>query len=262
MRIAVVTPYFQESRDVLERCMASVRDQAASADHILVADGNPQYWVEAQANVTHVVLRKSVGDFGDTPRSVGFVVGMRSEYDIVQFLDADNLLMPDHFRVSLEHFHGVPPSEYPDLVIARRQMLRADGTAIDADVIEDEALQHVDTSCYIFNRTAFYVGLKWSLIPRELGFMDDRVFLAMVKQTHKDLRIARNRTKTVGYTCLWESFYREIGEAPPANAKNLNDRYAEAQEWWRRLDRHSKDMIERTLGLPVWIPDADGVRRS
>jgi glycosyltransferase involved in cell wall biosynthesis len=198
MRVAVVTPYFDESKDVLERCMASVRSQSVPADHILVADGNPQYWIEAHANVDHVVLRRSTADFGDTPRSIGFVVGMRGGYDIIQFLDADNLLLPDHFAVTLEHFRGRAAAEYPDVVVARRQMLRPDGSVIAGNIPEDDQLKHIDTSCYVFYRTAFPVGLKWSLIPRELAFMDDRVFFAILTQLHPDLRLAFNPVKTVG----------------------------------------------------------------
>ena len=230
-------------------------------DHVLVADGNPQYSIETHANVTHVVLPKSAGDFGDTPRSIGFVLALRSGYDIIQFLDADNILLPDHFRLSLEHFHDRPAADYPDLVVARRQMLRADGTVINASIAEDDALQHIDTSCYIFYRSSFHVGLKWCLIPRELAFMDDRVFYALLRQKHPGLKIALNKAKTVGYTCLWENVYQAIGEEPPPNRKSLESEFAAAQEWWRRLDPHSKGVIERTLGLPIWIPDAEGGRR-
>jgi glycosyltransferase involved in cell wall biosynthesis len=262
MRIAVVTPYFNESRDVLQRCIASVQSQSVTVDHILVADGNPQYWVETHANVTHIVLRKRSADFGDTPRSVGFVMGMRSGYDIVQFLDADNVLMPDHFKVTLQHFYGRGETEYPDLVVARRQLLRTDGSILDVSVPQDDALTHIDTNCYVFYRTAFSVGLKWSLIPRQISFMGDQAFFAMLTQTHTDLKLTFNQTKTVGYTCLWEIYYRMAGEEPPANCKNLKPHIAAAREWWRNLDSHRKDVIERALGLPILIPRDDGMRQS
>jgi len=261
MRIAVVTPYCNESQDVVQRCIASVQGQSVPVDHILVADGNSQDWIERHANVTHVVLRKRTADFGDTPRSIGLVVGIRSGYDIVQFLDADNVLMPDHLDVTLGHFRGRGPAEYPDLVVARRQLLRTDGSALEISSPEDDAFKHVDTNCYVFHRTAFKVALKWSLIPRQLSFMGDRVFFAMLTQTRNGLRLALNRTKTVGYTCLWESIYQMLGEEPPANCKNLRVEAAAGREWWRALDPHSKDVIERALGLPILIPAAEGMRQ-
>ena len=251
MRIAVVTPYFKESADVLRRCMTSVQTQGVPVDHVLVADGHAQDWVEADPRVTHIVLRKGAADFGDTPRSVGFVVAMRREYDIIQFLDADNTLMSGHFDAVLGHFRGRPESEYPDLVIARRELLRPDGSILGRGINEDDALRHIDTSCYVFYRTAFHVGLKWSLIPRQLGFMDDRVFYALMTASNL-ARIVVNQSKTVGYTCWWRDIYLEAGETPPPNCKDIEDYRAAAHEWWRNLDAHSRRVIEARLGLPIF----------
>jgi hypothetical protein len=257
MRIAVVTPYFQESADVLRRCMTSVQSQGLAIDHVLVADGRPQDWVEAEPGVTHIVLRKSATDFGDTPRSLGFVVAMRREYDLIQFLDADNFLMAGHFDAVLAHFRGRPETEYPDLVVARRELLRPDGSSIGRSLKRDVALQHIDTSCYIFYRTAFHVGLKWCFIPKQLGFMDDGVFYAMMRASAL-ARIAVNETRTVGYTCWWDGVYREAGEEPPPGCKHLEDYRAAARTWWRTLDPRSKSIIEGRLGLPINLGPAPG----
>jgi hypothetical protein len=250
MRIAVVTPYFKEGRDVLQRCTDSVRAQSVPVDHIFVADGHPQNWIESYRHVTHIVLRHNTGDFGDTPRSLGFVMGMRSEYDILQFLDVDNVLMPDHFDVVLGHFRGLDSSEFPDLVVARRHMLRPDGSILSINVPEDDNARHIDTSCYVFYRTAFDVGLKWSFIPKQLAFMDDRVFFAML--VIANLKIVFNQSKTVGYACLWEAAYRKAGEVPPPNCRNVEDHRAAALAWWQALDPHGKKVIERRLGVPIF----------
>jgi glycosyltransferase involved in cell wall biosynthesis len=257
MRIAVVTPYFKESAEVLRRCLASVQSQGVPVDHVLVADGHPQDWIEAEPRVTHIVLRKSAADFGDTPRSIGFVSAMRSEYDIVQFLDADNILMPGHFDMTLRHFRGLPEAEYPELVVARRQLLRPDGSALGVSIKADDTLKHIDTSCYIFYRTAFHVGLKWCFIPKQLGFMDDHVFFALLTRSRLR-RIAVNEARTVGYTCWWDDIYREAGEAPPPNCKHLEEYRAAARAWWGTLDAHSKSVIEARLGLPIILPPAPG----
>jgi glycosyltransferase involved in cell wall biosynthesis len=250
MRIAVVTPYFNESAEILRRCLASVQAQCVPVDHVLVADGHSQDWIEAEPRVTHIVLRSPAADFGDTPRSLGFIVAMRSDYDIIQFLDADNVLSRDHFEVVLRHFRGRPETEYPDLVIARRQLLRPDGSVLRHSIKEDDALVHIDTSCYVFYRTAFHIGLKWAFIPRQLGFMDDRVFFALMKKARPP-RIAVNATKTVGYTCMWRDIYTELGETPPPNCKDVEEYRAAAHEWWNGLDAHSKGVIEARLGVPV-----------
>lgn len=249
MRVAVITPYFTEGKDVLQRCMASVQAQAVSVDHIFVADGHPQDWIESQRNVTQIIVRSNAGDFGDTPRCLGFVLGVRREYDILQFLDVDNVLMPDHFATVLDHFRGVDEARFPDLVVARRHMLRPDGSVLSVSIREDDELDHVDTSCYVFFRTAFDVGLKWSLIPRQLAFMGDRVFFGMLAAMK--LKVAFNQSKTVGYTCLWEAVYREAGEEPPPNCRDVESHRAAARAWWRALDARSKSVIERRLGVPI-----------
>jgi glycosyltransferase involved in cell wall biosynthesis len=251
MRIAVVTPYFKESADILRRCLTSVQSQCAPVDHVLVADGHPQDWVEAEPGVTHIVLRRSAADFGDTPRSLGFVVAMRNDYDLIQFLDADNILRNDHFDVVLRHFRGCPEAAYPDLVVARRELLRPDGSVLDHSIEEDDALRHIDTSCYVFYRTAFHVGLKWSLIPRQLGFMDDRVFFALMRKSSL-ARIVTTETKTVGYTCWWRDIYRELGETPPLGSRDIEDHRAAARLWWNTLDPHSRRVIEARLGVPIY----------
>ncbi len=255
MRIAVVTPYFRESAEVLRRCLSSVQSHGIPVDHVLVADGHPQDWVEAEPGVSHIVLRTGAADFGDTPRSVGFVVAMRREYDIIQFLDADNFLMAGHFDAVLGHFRGKPETDYPDLVVARRELLRPDGSAIGRSLKSEVELKQIDTSCYVFYRTAFHVGLKWCFIPKQLGFMDDAVFYAMMVRSGL-ARIAVNETRTVGYTCWWDGIYREAGEEPPPGCKHLEGYRAVARKWWRNLDAHGKRVIEARLGLPINLPPA------
>jgi glycosyltransferase involved in cell wall biosynthesis len=250
MRIAVVTPYFQESADTLRRCLTSVQAQGVPVDHVLIADGHAQDWVEAEPRVTHIVLRRPAADFGDTPRSLGFVVAMRSEYDIIQFLDADNVLTNDHFDVVLRYFRERPEAEYPDLVIARRKLLRPDGSILEHSIGEDDALRHIDTSCYVFYRTAFHVGLKWSLIPRQLAFMDDRVFFALLAKSGL-AKIVATETKTVGYTVWWRDMYRDAGETPPPGCKDIEEQRMAARYWWHGLDPHSRRVIEARLGMPI-----------
>lgn len=247
MRIAVVTPYYREDKEILARCIDSVRAQPMRVDHILIADGHPQDWVENHENVDHLVLRKSSADYGDTPRSLGFLLAIRRDYDIIQFLDADNVLFSNHFEAVLNGFAATGA----DLLIARRHMLRPDGSIINWTSDEDEKLQHVDTSCYVFSRNAFPAGLKWSYIPRELGCVDDRVFFASIKCSN--LKIAVLSIKTVGYTCMWPVVYRAIGEEPPPGHRDIMDRYANAKAWWNALDESRRQLIQRNLGTVLNI---------
>jgi glycosyltransferase involved in cell wall biosynthesis len=245
MRIAVVTPYYEEERKTLARCMESVRAQSIHVDHILVADGHPQYWVEDYDNITHLVLRNSAADYGDTPRSLGFVLGVRRDYDIIQFLDADNILYNNHFDSVLNGFAATGA----DLLIARRDLLRPDESIINWISAEDDQFRHVDTSCYVFSKTAFPVGMKWSFIPKELGCIDDRVFFGIVQCAN--LKILALPNKTVGYTCMWPGVYRAIGEEPPPGYRDILPKYANAKAWWEMLDEKRRELIERNLGTTI-----------
>jgi hypothetical protein len=44
-RYAIVTPYYKEDRALIERCIDCVRAQSIPTEHILVADGHPQSWI-------------------------------------------------------------------------------------------------------------------------------------------------------------------------------------------------------------------------
>jgi glycosyltransferase involved in cell wall biosynthesis len=44
-RYAIVTPYYKEDRALIERCIDCVCAQSIPTEHILVADGHPQSWI-------------------------------------------------------------------------------------------------------------------------------------------------------------------------------------------------------------------------
>ncbi|MDP2821844.1 MAG: glycosyltransferase [Sulfuritalea sp.] len=245
MRIAVVTPYYRETPETLGRCLDSIQAQGMPVDHILVADGFPQYWVESRSNIRHLVLRENSGDFGDTPRSLGFMLGIRNDYDIVQFLDADNVLEPEHFGVVLGCFSQTGA----DMIVARRKLLRPDGSVIDVRIEEDEELAHVDTSCFVFSRRSFHVGIRWGFIPRPLGFIDDRVFLGMVKKS--GLNIAVLPKATVGYRCMWSHVYLLAGETPPPGCRNLQPHFEAAKQWWNGLSTDARASLQDDLGVTI-----------
>jgi len=87
-RFAVVTPYYQEPRAILERCTASVRAQTRPCDHFLIADGFPQAWID-ERQARHISLDQPHKDYGNVARGIGALLAVSEAYDGIGFLDAE-----------------------------------------------------------------------------------------------------------------------------------------------------------------------------
>ena len=61
LRVAVVTPYFAETPQMLRQAHYSVLTQTYPCHHILVADGRPKPGVEGW-DAEHIVLGRSTAD--------------------------------------------------------------------------------------------------------------------------------------------------------------------------------------------------------
>lgn len=96
-RICVVTPYWNEPRELIERCVQSVALQSVSADHVLVGDGGADCHAWMAGRVTRQFrLDTHHNDFGATPRDVGLAWGVSQGYDALALLDADNWYETHH----------------------------------------------------------------------------------------------------------------------------------------------------------------------
>src|SRR5262245_30947785 len=209
-RYVIVTPYFKEDKSLIQRCIDSVKGQTVATDHLLVADGHPQSWIDAE-EVRHFKLDRAHGDNGNTPRAVGALVAIGEEYDGIGLLDVDNWLDPDHVQACLEAAAACEGGTVKcDYVIAQRRFRRPDQTILPC--LEESG--HVDTSCFFFLRGSFNVIPYWGMMPRAVSAICDRVFYAMLSR--HSFRHARVNKPTVNFNCLYEACYRSIGEHPPA----------------------------------------------
>jgi len=217
LHCAVVTPYYKENRYLLDRCLSSVKNQTFRADHLLIADGHPQGWLD-QAGVRHLKLDRSHGDYGNTPRGIGALLAIGEEYDAILLLDADNWLENEHIeycvRMAEAKFGNIQLCDY---VIARRKFIRTDGTAMPLD--EEEG--HVDTNCFFFLRGSFHLLPFWATMPKALSPICDRVFYQILQ--NQQLQWAECLKPTVNYHSVWASYYRMIGEEPPDGTKDNVD---------------------------------------
>ncbi len=245
MQVAVVTPYFKEPDATLERCLASVRQQSRPATHILVADGHPRALVD-RAGVRHLRLDRAHGDAGNAARGLGALLAVAEEFDAIAFLDADNWFDEAHVATCLET--AQEPGERADFVVARRRLMRPDGSVLRESAEEDDRGQHIDTNCLFLLRPSFHVAARWAAMPKALYEVGDRVFLRLLLAER--LRARRCTTTTVNYLCTWRSPYLAENEEPPASAKPDPDP-AHFDLWWRSLDASQKLVASRLVGFPL-----------
>ena len=219
-----------------------MRNQSISCDHILVADGFPQKWID-DAGVRHLSLDRSHGDAGNTARGLGALLAIAEEYDGIGLLDADNWLEKNHLEVCLDAANKMDGGiANCDFVIAQRYFRRFDETIMP---IADQP-GHVDTSCFFFLPGSYSFLPQWSLMPRRVSAAGDRFFYAFIKQ--KNLRVATTSTKTVNYHNTYVYPYLELGETPPPEAKELPlDEFFDSVRMAR--DPREAVILNRLVGL-------------
>ncbi|MEX0921837.1 MAG: glycosyltransferase [Rhodovibrionaceae bacterium] len=242
-RIAIVTPYYKEPKTELERCLASVARQSLSADHILIADGHPQTWLEALP-LRHLALDRNHANFGNTPRAVGALLAIGEGYDAVGFLDADNWLEPDHLEHCLEAAEESGAPQEIDYVLAKRTLRRPDGQALA--ISADAAYFKADTNCLLFFPGAYHLLPIWGTMPAEVAPIGDRMLYRAIQAAK--LRVAETQRETVNYVTDYAGAYLMAGESPPADAKGID--FEGIVRWMNGLGRREREIAERCSGAP------------
>lgn len=244
-RYCVITPYYKEDRALIERCLASVSAQTVAVDHLLVADGHPQDWLDG-VGARHIRLDRSHGDYGNVARGVAALIAIAEKYDAIAFLDADNWYHDEHMETCLAaaSAHGQAP-----YVIARREFVRPDGSVMALGRTEDVPDgDHVDTNCYFFLPPSYPLLHYWCTIPREFSVVGDRLFRHIMK-TRLPPPTVTDR-KTVNYACLFAALYRNLGEAPPPGAKPNVD-WGPALAWLLQRSAQELPVIDELSGLAL-----------
>ena len=240
-KFAVVTAYFAESRSTIERCIESVRSQTIPVDHIMVADGASQGWIDGKVT-HHIRLDCSHGDYGNTPRAVGSTIAIAQGYEAFSFLDADNWLESYHFEYCLDIAAQGPY----DLVIALRNFMRPDGSCMP---VADQNANVVDTNCFFFLPPVYYAVPRFGQVPKGLAGMGDVVFWQFLRS--QPLRCVRTYRSSVNYLCMWEETYKAIGETPPQGSRSLYLTCKNARKWLRGLTPAQVRVFSRMMGFDI-----------
>ncbi len=244
-KYCIVTPYYKEDRSLLERCIKSVREQTIAADHIMIADGFPQDWLDAEP-VRHIKLDRSHGDYGNAARGLGALLAVAEKYEGIAFLDADNWYDNDHIETCLMAAQNHP--KRADFVAAQRRLVRPDGSVLPGVAGDDLPKEggHIDTNCLFFLPMAFHMIYRWCTIPQEMSIVGDRLFYYICRSESLEIAIAEKRT--VNYTWMFSDSYVGLGETPPAGAKpsvNWNG----VQNWLDSLSPEYFAVVQRLTGL-------------
>jgi glycosyltransferase involved in cell wall biosynthesis len=211
MKVAVVTPYYQESPQQLHRCLSSVATQTYNnITHILVADGYPQNFTDFQ-NVEQIHLPKSHSDAGATPRAIGALSAFSRGYDAVAFLDADNWYYQDHIETMVSTMLGTAANA----IIATRAIYALDGSELYVDRVESNGENMVDTNCmFLSNSMSHYMGF-WITTP-QYKMVSDRVFWQTC--ISNGIKAVRCDKPTVAYASKWAWHYQFAGVHIPDDA--------------------------------------------
>ncbi len=245
MKVAIVTPYYKEPREMIERCIRSVAAQDVPVTHFVVSDGHPQDWIDAEG-VRHLRLGCSHGDFGNTPRSIGGILAASEGFDAIGFIDADNWLEPAHVSTCLRT--AAEAGDEIDYVVARRRLVRNDGSVMNIQTRDDADGTHVDTNCFFMLPGSYHTLGQWGVMPKPLSLIGDRIFVGSLRA--QGLRTVRCPDVTVNYLCTWAYLFEAIGETPPDYAKGKIDMRA-TQDWWHALDARDRVIVDRLAAAPV-----------
>jgi len=245
-KILVVTPYYKEGRDMIEHCIASVKRQTIPSDHVLVADGFPQAWLD-EAPIRHVKLDQAHGDYGNLARGLGALLGIAESYTAIAFLDADNWFDDDHIELCLNTARRHPSAGF---IVAQRRFVRPDHSVLETVTPADIPYGgHVDTNCYLFLPRVFHLLHYWSQIPRQLASFGDHIFKLMLQSRYPEPMVSTDR-RTVNYLCMFEGVYREKGEVPPEGAKPYVD-WSMCQNWLESLSADELQYYSELVSLKL-----------
>ena len=215
MKIAVITPYYQESDEILIRCYESVNSQQVNntdqITHIFVADGFNNPLIDNFKNTEHIIFKKSHNDAGATPRAIAAISAFSREYDYAAFLDVDNTYQTYHIKTMIK----LMQISNAAIISATRNICKLNGEIMYVDDIESIGDQFCDTNCMFFNRTALSLLTYWITEPKYRLWSDRQFWNAVVSsgisRTHCNI-------PTVNYHSKWAWHYQHANQIPPIDS--------------------------------------------
>ena len=234
MKIAIITPYFKESLDILEQCYNSVLAQEVNTDHYFIADGFPRSEINSW-KVKHIILEKSHDDNGNTPRGIGSSKARELNYDFISYLDADNWFHKGHLKSLINLYNNTKAN----ICCSKRTFHHMNGKDLNISEMPEDKFEHVDTSCFLIHNSAFEITKIYEKMPKILSPICDRIFYKSIV-IHKKYSIAFSNLRTVAFRSQYLSHYKTANRHPPENLKGL-------------IGRESYDWLKTEMGKKISI---------
>lgn len=210
MKVAIVTPYYTESDDILNRCHLSVLAQNyPNVTHIMVADGRPAAWCNNQ-KIEHFILPHSHRDAGATPRAIAAISAFSRGYNAVGFLDADNWIDADHVSTMV----NLLQDQYA-VAVAQRRIHALDTRLLYVDNWESNGRDFADTNCLFLTKPVLHLMTRW-VTDASQNLWSDREFWNAIIQSK--LPIVCCDRPTVAYVTRWAAHYVSARVEPPADS--------------------------------------------
>jgi glycosyltransferase involved in cell wall biosynthesis len=210
-KVAIITPYYEESLDILKRCHDSVINQShTNIMHVMVADGKPKPEID-DWNVFHLKIPNH-NDFGDTPRTLGSISAATLGADAIVFLDGDNWINSDHVKI----LHDLQIQTNSHIVTATRNIYTIDGKFLGV-CRESDGVNFNDTNCYYIDKTAFPVVGAWVFKDSREGITGDRRFWQTINQ--QGYMKTHCHTPSINYSSNLAFHYQMFGFIPPDTSK-------------------------------------------
>lgn len=211
MKVAIITPYYKESNETLERCIKSVQNQTyKNIIHILIADGNPTD-LNLPSEIKHIIIPNS-NDVGTTPRNVGALIAMAQEAKAIAFLDADCWIEPNY----IEEMTKQMISSDSLIVTSPRVLYQIDGSIMGLDT-ESDGDAFNDTNCMLIRHDGYNLLDSWIFAPRDKSPFHDRIFWKTILD--KNIKKTRINSSNVNYTTIYADHYLYYGLPVPSEAK-------------------------------------------
>lgn len=223
MKTAIITSYYHESRETLERCIESIRAQSVPTTHILVADGAPVDWIDGIPGVRHLRLDRPHEKHRMAPVAIGATLAAGEEFDAIGFVDADTTIDEDY----TETCSALAEREYQlHFVLAEAHAVSEH--AADA---QDNAPEIPLGSLWVLRR-GFPALPGIALIPHPLAALGQRLLL-------EKFRILEYHGVAADHPLVHQQTQSTV--TPEVSG-------AELHAWWDALTDRERTLLERQMG--------------